>query len=201
MNTTNTEILLNLENHVNDIFLEYQNKEKIDCGDCPPDLTVKIHYLQEQLANMIHKTLSYQEKIAIQNKYNEQIEYIENYQKSDISKEVSVMNDDCELLAKSSGSYLNNGIQLIFDLYCLPNTNDDLLYLKITFEKDCLDTLPIYGSSCLIETMKDIIDFNNKHKCSYDINTINQYVKSFTNDPDALFEYNEGTGEYYGNCL
>ena len=61
MNTTNTEILLNLENHVNDIFLEYQNKEKIDCGDCPPDLTVKINYLQEQLANMIHKALSYDE--------------------------------------------------------------------------------------------------------------------------------------------
>lgn len=201
MNTTNTEILLNLENHVNDIFLEYQNKEKIDCEDCPPDLTVKINYLQEQLADMIHKTLSYQEKIAIQNKYNEQIKYIENYQKSDISKEVSVMNDDCELLAKSSGSYLNNGIQLIFDLYCFPNNNDDLLYLKITFEKDCLDILPIYGSKCLIETMKDIIDFNNKHKCSYDINTINQYVESFTNDSDALFEYNEGTGEYYGNCL
>lgn len=100
------------------------------------------------------------------------------------------------ILAKSAGQYSNNGYPLIFELYYYPDNNDDLLYLDIYPDETQQD----FFSELYEETLQDCLKYNTHQIVSYDYVTINKIVKSFTKDYDACFEYDDETGEFFGNC-
>ena len=100
------------------------------------------------------------------------------------------------ILAKSGGQYSNNGYPLIFELYYYSDNNDDLLYLDIYPDETQQD----FFSELYEETLQDCLKYNTHQTTSCDYSTINQTVKNFTNDYDACFEYDDETGEFFGNC-
>lgn len=100
------------------------------------------------------------------------------------------------ILAKSAGQYCDTGYPLIFELYYYPDNNDDLLYLEIQPDETQQDLF----SELYEETLQDCLKYNNHQTVSYDYTTINQTIKNFTKDYDACFEYDDETGEFFGNC-
>lgn len=101
-----------------------------------------------------------------------------------------------KILAQSSGTYKQNGYPLIFEIYCYPENNDDIIYLSICPDEYYKDKL----SSIYQQTVEDCKQYNKTQVRSYDYTTINIMVKNFTNDYDACFEYDDETGEFFGNC-
>ena len=101
-----------------------------------------------------------------------------------------------KILATSSGTYKKNGYPLIFEIYCYPENNDDIIYLSIYPNDTYKEQFPNFYP----QTVEDCKQYNNTQVRSYDYTTINIMVKNFTNNSDACFEYDNETGEFFGNC-
>lgn len=56
-----------LENKVNDICYHIQNVKRIDNGDCPPDLNIKMDEAIECMKDVINEIIMYQEEIQNEN--------------------------------------------------------------------------------------------------------------------------------------
>lgn len=75
------------------------------------------------------------------------------------------------------------------------NTNYSWLNKRVVLKTENNTYHDVYTS------LKDKNLQNNKTQVrSYDYTTINTMVKNFTNDYDAYFEYDDKTGEFFGNC-